>query len=815
MRHSKFLVVGFLVVSLFSIPSFNYDLSLRRIQTVDVQTQTEALSYIPATILTATQTLNRPVKIVLDLTGHSEDGTILQNCDALLRMLSGNPNIEVARIYGITPQELFQHLQSNVAHNNWRGMELVVENDDVLGAGCVEFNGVRINVDGRSLSSMANFGSIAEHDAAILFSGQTPLQLYSYGQNPSRCIQYSDLVLSSNMAADTKREHYSRGNYLDDRLVQSSPEMSGLALALETLRDSGLDVEGIRGARVIDNEGANDISLEGQRPLLSEVLGERLGGDFSSLMGNTALDYVHAAVENGGSELAIEVRLGDGVTKDDLDAAFRAAAEASEGAIAFADPSDVIASGYFIDVDSGHRFVGPSFVYSSRDTTVKNGVAVIHGWTSDYSVARTVIDELMQIGASLEQPADPIEPQHSIPAVVREDAKTPCLEEPIRVGIYGAGGRIGTAALASMIGDPNFNPVVIAGVRNVEEFVNMLRQDTARGHIYADIQGVRRDGQQFLIINGKEIPCIGRAGSLSELPWGEYNVDFAIDATGNFKSREQLEGHLDAEAANVGLTVAPGNPAKDNIPQIVPGVNGEILLQLASGEILSFATCTTNNITTALSVVQRLLAEHGIDVPQAVTIETDHAITKTQNALDGQMTKPTDNIENALKNAERGAASTANILITSTGAAKAAPFVITAWPSSVYASAVAARVGNIDGSVTTARIYLEEDCPFTTEELQEAFRAASEGYLDGILQYHDSETPFDSRAILMNDHTSIVEGAHTQVNVDTIEIRTWYDNEWGYTQQVMRAMIMFQLAIDNPNLSSEELLELSNRLNRP
>ncbi len=790
MRPVKFLVASlFVAISVFSISSSNYDLGLRRTQTVDIHTQTEALSYIPPTVLTATQTLNRPVKIVFDLThyGYGSDEVVLQRCDALLRMLSGDPNIEVMGIYGTTPQEIFQHLQSNVAHNNWRGMELAA------GDTYVEFNGVKINVVNQKLEDVASSHQLPEHDVAILFSDD------NYVFNDGIAISIS----------------YSERNTMDDYFVQSSPEMSGLALALEVLRDSGLDIEGIRGARVIDNEGANDISLEGQRQLLSEVLGERLGGDFSSLMGNTVLDYVHAAVENGGSELAIEVRLGDGVTKEDLDAAFRVAAEASDGAIAFADPSDIIASGYFIDVDSGHRFVGPSFVYSSRDTTVKNGVAVIHGWTSDYSVARTVIDKLMQIGASLEQPADAIESQYSIPAVVREDAKTQCLEDPIRVGIYGGGGRIGTAALASMIGDPNFNPVVIAGVRNVEEFVNMLRQDTARGHIYADIQGVRRDDQQFLIINGKEIPCIGRAGSLAELPWGEYNVDFAIDATGKFKSRAELEGHLKAEAANVGLTVAPGNPEKDNIPQIVPGVNGEILLQLVNGEILSFATCTTNNITTALSVVQRLLAEYGVDVPQAVTIETDHAITKTQNALDGQMTKPTDDLIKALKNAERGAASTANILITSTGAAKAAPYVITAWPSSVYASAVAARVGNIDGSVTTARIYLKEDCPFTTEELQEAFRAASEGYLDGILQYHDSETPFDSRAILMNDHTSIVESAHTQVNVDTIEIRTWYDNEWGYTQQVMRAMIMFQLAVDNPNLSSEELLERSNRLNRP
>jgi glyceraldehyde 3-phosphate dehydrogenase len=803
MRSVKFLVIPLLAVSVFSVSNINHDLILRRVQDFELQTQTAALPYIPATVLTATaQTLNQPVKIVLDLAGYREEEAVLQRCDALLRMLSGNPNIEVMGIYGVTPQDLFQHLQSNVAHNNWRGMELA------LGSDYIEFNGTRVPITAENLIDAAERGEVSEDVVEVYFSNNKSGIFFLADNGITRFIRYAD-----NAGFDVAR---TGGGSYSTVSVQNSSEISGLGLALETLRDSGLDIKGIKGARILDNEGAADISLEGQRPSLASIFGERLGEDFSSLMGETVLDRVHAAVENGGSELAIEVRVGPDVTKDDLDAAFQAAAEASGGAIAFADPHDVVVSGYFIDVDSGHRLVGPSFVYSSRDTTLKNGIAVIHGWTSDYAVARSVIDELMAIGEASNQPDDLIAAQNSIPAVVREDAKTACVADPVRIGIYGSGGRIGTAALASMIGDPNFNPVVIAGVRNVEELVNMLRQDTARGHIYADIQGVRRDGQQFLVINGKEIPCFARADSLSDLPWDEYNVEFAIDATGKFKTRDQLEGHLEAGAESAGLTVAPKNPG-DNIPQLVPGVNGEILLQLANGEILSFATCTTNNITTALSVLQRLLAqEYGDDfIPQGVTIETDHAITKTQSSLDGQATEATNDLTRVLKNAERGAASTANILITSTGAAKAAPFVITAWPADVYASAVAARVGNLDGSVTTARIYLAEDSPFTTEDIQEVFRAASEGYLSGILQYHDSEIPYDSRAILMNPHTSIIESSQILVNGDTIEFKTWYDNEWGYTQQVMRAIIMYRLALDNPGLNADELLEFSNRLERP
>ena len=818
MRHSKFLVVSFLVVSVFSVSNFNHDLICRRVQTVDFQTQTEALSYIPATpLVSAPAILEKPVVVAISV-GNMDR---LDGVDALIRMLTGDPNVAVAGIYGVDPGFLAQYINSNVAHGNLRGMEVkAVENGILL-------NGVHISVKdrpilitdvfdddaGRLADAIVDFnsGSVYETDSSLISTFQDVGG--SIIVQTSRTLFTEDNAKLPIFAPGLTSEAESLSN-----LTRIPSQMSGIYYAIKTMLESDLNVTSLARVRMISPGGSNQIDLALSRDLGPTI--ERMFG--SDIAQNATMDQVVGAVENGGDHVLMTFEVDGGVTVDDINRVFLAASQSEElkGILSYADRSDIIASGQFIDIDSGRRFTGPAFVYDSRDTKVANGVVTISGWISDYSVAKSIVDKLISVRQNMTDEAIAVldgmglrNAPPTIPALLREGAKKQCVVEPIRIAVFGGGGRIGSDMTIAMIGDPNFNPICFSAVRNVEELVSLLRQDTARGHIYADIQAIRRDGKQYVSINGKEILCIGRS-VLSELPWDELGIDVVVDATGAFKVREGkkgLSGHLEAGAQQVGLTVPP---SKDpSIPQLVPGVNHGILLDPnVAQDIISYASCTTNNLSTALEVVKRLLAEHGIDVPKAIVVETIHALTKDQLALDGQKTSPVADLADGdpLTKAERGAASSANIISTSTGAGKAAPIVL-GWPKEIFIAS-ASRVGNIDGSVTAFEVILPEDCPFTTDDLRTAYQEASDTYMEGIIYFNDSETPLNSRAILMRDHTSTVESSQIEVRGNVISVKTWYDNEWGYTQQVMRGLIMLRLVQENPGITKDELLEMSNRL---
>lgn len=255
----------------------------------------------------------------------------------------------------------------------------------------------------------------------------------------------------------------------------------------------------------------------------------------------------------------------------------------------------------------------------------------------------------------------------------------------------------------------------------------------------------------------------GRVRMFSErdpaaLPWAELGVDAVVESTGVFRSREQLQVHLDAGAPRVLLTV----PAKDEIDYtVVLGVNDEGLSP--EHRIVSNASCTTN----CLAPMARVLhSEFGI---QEGVINTVHAYTNDQRLADVPHS-----------DWRRSRAAAENIIPTSTGAAKAVGVVLPELSGKLHG--IASRVPVPDGSVVDLFVKLSRTV--TVDEVDRVISAAAESpALSGILQY--SSRPLVSTDVIGNSHSSIYDSGFTAVTGGRyLRTLNWYDNEWGYSCRV-------------------------------
>jgi len=242
------------------------------------------------------------------------------------------------------------------------------------------------------------------------------------------------------------------------------------------------------------------------------------------------------------------------------------------------------------------------------------------------------------------------------------------------------------------------------------------------------------------------------------LPWGDIGVDVVVEATGVFRTAEQLQAHLDAGAGRVVLTV----PAKGDIDYtVVLGVNDEGLAP--EHRMISNASCTTN----CLAPMVRVLHEE-FGILEGV-INTVHAYTNDQRLADVPHS-----------DWRRSRAAAENIIPTSTGAAKAVGVVLPELSGRLHG--IASRVPVPDGSVVDLFVKLSRTV--TVEEVDRLVRAASQSKrLEGILQY--SDRPLVSRDVIGNSHSSIYDSGFTAVTGGRF-LRTlnWYDNEWGYSCRV-------------------------------
>ena len=320
------------------------------------------------------------------------------------------------------------------------------------------------------------------------------------------------------------------------------------------------------------------------------------------------------------------------------------------------------------------------------------------------------------------------------------------------VGINGLG-RIGRAALKILLDADGLDLVAVNDIADVENLAYLLRYDTVYGRYPRDVSVA--DGA--LVVDGRRIAALAERDP-AQLPWGELGVDLVLECTGAFMTAGDLEGHIRAGASYVILSAPTGS---ETVPTVVHGVNRPA----GRPWVVSCASCTTNCITPVIEVANR---RFGVERAAMTTI---HAYTAGQQLVDGPS-----------RSFRRGRAGAANLVPTSTGAAQAT------------ARALPELAGRFDGVAVRAPIPVGSIAdivfvvgqPTTTEAVNDAFRqeAATARY-DGILGVSDE--PLVSADIVGDPRAAVVDLDLTRVVDGTlVKVMAWYDNEWGFTHQMIR-----------------------------
>jgi glyceraldehyde 3-phosphate dehydrogenase len=329
------------------------------------------------------------------------------------------------------------------------------------------------------------------------------------------------------------------------------------------------------------------------------------------------------------------------------------------------------------------------------------------------------------------------------------------MSDTVQVGINGFG-RIGRLVFRVMHEREDFEVVAVNDLGDPSALAHLLKYDSVHGRFKGSVEATK-DG---FTVDGREIRVLSERNP-SALPWKELGVRFAVESTGVFRKREQVAMHLEAGAEKVLLTV----PAKDEIDAtIVLGVNESMLKP--EHRIISNASCTTNCLAPMAHVLhQKFGLVRGL-------MTTVHAYTNDQSILDFLH-----------KDLRRARSAAANIIPTTTGAAKAVGKVIPDLEGAL--NGMALRVPVQDGSITDFTVELKN----STDEakINEAFRNAASGPLEGILEY--SEDPLVSLDIVGNPHSCIFDSLSTIVmKGNLVKVVGWYDNEWGYSNRVVDLM---------------------------
>jgi glyceraldehyde 3-phosphate dehydrogenase len=322
-----------------------------------------------------------------------------------------------------------------------------------------------------------------------------------------------------------------------------------------------------------------------------------------------------------------------------------------------------------------------------------------------------------------------------------------------RVAINGLG-RIGRAALKILLEEEGAELVAVNDLAPADELAYLLRYDTVYGR-YG--RGVTADGDA-LLVDGRRIAAVTERDPAA-LPWTELGIDLVLECTGVFTTEEDLAKHRRAGAGHVLLSA----PAKsDTVPTLVYGVNRPD----GDPKIVSAASCTTNCIATVIEIVHRR-----IGVERAI-MTTTHAYTGGQHLVDGPSRRP-----------RRGRAAAANLVPTSTGAARVTTRAIPALADRF--DGVAVRCPVPVGSLADIVFVAARDT--TPHEINEVFRGEATGArYRGILGVTDD--PVVSSDIIADPRAAVIDLGLTQVVDGTlVKVMAWYDNEWGFTHQMVRA----------------------------
>ncbi len=320
----------------------------------------------------------------------------------------------------------------------------------------------------------------------------------------------------------------------------------------------------------------------------------------------------------------------------------------------------------------------------------------------------------------------------------------------IKVGINGFG-RIGRNIMRAAMGDSSIDFVAVNDLTTTATLAHLLKYDSILGNLKADISAkgdrIAVGTDEFQVLSIKDP---------AQLPWKDLGVDVVFESTGIFTTRDGAAKHLAAGAKKVVITA----PAKGPDITLVLGVNEE-KYDPASHHILSNASCTTNCLAPIAKVLHQTF---GIRKGWMTTV---HSYTNDQQLLDLPH-----------KDLRRARAAALSIIPTTTGAASAVGEVLPELKGRL--DGIAMRVPTPNVSVVDLAAILDKKT--SAEEVNAAFKAASEGALKGILEYSTEElVSIDFKG---NPRSSILDAQYTSVmDGDFVKILSWYDNEWGYSNR--------------------------------
>jgi len=323
---------------------------------------------------------------------------------------------------------------------------------------------------------------------------------------------------------------------------------------------------------------------------------------------------------------------------------------------------------------------------------------------------------------------------------------------PVKLGVNGFG-RIGRIVVRNAILHGDVDVVAINDpFIDLEYMVYMFKFDSTHGRF----KGTVSTSNGKLIINGKAIDVYAERDP-SAIPWGKSGADYVVESTGVFTTKEKASAHLKGGAKKV-IISAPSADA----PMYVVGVNLDSYDPKET--VVSNASCTTNCLAPLAKVIHD---KYGIVEGLMTTV---HATTATQKTVDGP----------SGKDWRGGRGAGANIIPSSTGAAKAVGKVIPALNGKL--TGMAFRVPTADVSVVDLTVRIEKGASY--EDIKATIKEASEGPLKGILGYTDEELV--STDFVGESHSSIFDAkAGISLNPNFVKLVSWYDNEWGYSRRVV------------------------------
>ena len=320
-----------------------------------------------------------------------------------------------------------------------------------------------------------------------------------------------------------------------------------------------------------------------------------------------------------------------------------------------------------------------------------------------------------------------------------------------KIGINGFG-RIGRLVLRAGISDKNLDFVAANDLTDAKTLAHLFKYDSTFG-IYPGKVEAKSDS---IVIDGKEIKVIAQKDP-AQLPWKSMSAEIVIESTGKFTEKEKAMAHINAGAKKVIITA----PAKNEDITIVLGVN-EDKYDPKNHVIISNASCTTNCLAPMVKVLKE---NFGIKRGLMTTI---HSYTNDQNILDFPH-----------KDLRRARAAAVSIIPTSTGAAKAIGLVMPELKGKLNGLSIRVPTPN----VSLVDLVAEIDRPATVEEINNAFKKASEGPLGKYLEYCD--LPLVSKDFNGNPKSCIFDSLSTYVVETTVKVMGWYDNEWGYSCRII------------------------------